>query len=95
MLASVAEQASMGLTWLETPEDSFLVTRLIFISFISYLYSELQQNCSLAKDYGHIFVHFNFRCNQIKKMDIRAPFSELFKTISPQIQLKNWPIGLA
>ena len=28
MLASVAEQASLSLTWSESPEDTFLMTRL-------------------------------------------------------------------
>ena len=31
MLASVAEQANLSLTWSETPEDSFLVTGLKYI----------------------------------------------------------------
>ena len=35
MLASVAEQAGFSLTWSETPEDRFLMTRLIGILTIS------------------------------------------------------------
>ena len=34
MIVSAAEQASLSLTWLETPKAHFLITRLIYISLI-------------------------------------------------------------
>ena len=35
MLASVVEQASLSLTWSETPEDTFSHARLMYIFIIS------------------------------------------------------------
>ena len=33
MLTSVAEQAGLSLTWSETPEDTFCMTKLIYDTF--------------------------------------------------------------